>query len=804
MSNLLKPSDLRTILSSLNTMLQDYSEKNKEISASFSSAKNELKSKYDTEKKQITDENQKKLALLEQDFLKEKELIDVEKEQLSASLQENIDQERQLISQSYDESSETARRHSREYILEKRKENEEAVKNLTAEHSSMEQLLNDSLVDCQEIKKLLKTFKEIQPAKDLLNETFTEKEDGPSLEEQMQEYDASPHFDKLEELKTESQQLFSKLKKSPLTGLFLKLHPALVLTIITLIHGALFFIAGKLNISALSTNNILISFGAVFGLFAVLTIFYKVSTGKRLKTLSDDIAEIEGLCELCSAINKAQLDFAIEKENLLLKELCLKEESSINNEVKDVDLGKNQDLRKLKDKQIQELQEIASKSAEHMETLANKQTEKLEELEKIAEDELEALRAKFEADLDKITDEEQNKLDSLTDKWQKQWFSKLEEFDKLNQESQEKEKELFPSWSENLSKWVPMQNFEGACPFGSLQMDLKKELTFPADGSFELSESIPFSIPALMEFPESASLLVGTKDEGREMAVDLIKNTVLRLLMTIPSGKARFNFVDPLSLGETFAGFMHLNDYKEELTGGRIATNSRQIEQHLSDLNEHMETVIQKYLRNEFENICDYNEAVGEIAEPFRFLVVADFPVNFTEDAVRRLVSIAKSGARCGVYLILHQDKRHAIPGGFDISDIEKQSINVEYLFGDLDWKNCGFKLADFFAEPAPEVSVMNDLIKKIGDASVNSNRVEIPFAKIKPTDKWTYSSAEDISAPIGLTGAKQQEITFGHGTNQHCLIAGKTGSGKSNLIHVIISNMAYKYSPEELEFYLI
>ena len=311
-------------------------------------------------------------------------------------------------------------------------------------------------------------------------------------------------------------------------------------------------------------------------------------------------------------------------------------------------------------------------------------------------------------------------------------MAKLEEFDKLNLESKATEKELFPSWDESISDWQPSRDFEGACPFGSLSMDLKKELTFPTDGSFELAEPVPFSIPALMEFPESASLLVGTKDEGREMAVDLIKNTVLRLLMSIPSGKARFNFVDPLSLGETFAGFMHLNDYKEELTGGRIATNSRQIEQFLSDLNEHMETVIQKYLRNEFENICDYNDAVGEIAEPFRFLVVADFPVNFTEEAVRRLVSIAKSGARCGVYLIVHQDKRHAIPGGFDISDIEKQSINVEYLFGDLDWKNCGFKLADFFAEPSPEVSVMNEIIKKIGDSSVNSNRVEIPFSKIK------------------------------------------------------------------------
>ena len=58
-----------------------------------------------------------------------------------------------------------------------------------------------------------------------------------------------------------------------------------------------------------------------------------------------------------------------------------------------------------------------------------------------------------------------------------------------------------------------------------------------------------------------------------------------------------------------------------------------------------METVIQKYLRNEFETIDDYNAQAGELAEPYRFLVIADFPAGFEGDAFRRLSSIASSGA---------------------------------------------------------------------------------------------------------------------------------------------------------------
>src|SRR6201999_65514 len=48
------------------------------------------------------------------------------------------------------------------------------------------------------------------------------------------------------------------------------------------------------------------------------------------------------------------------------------------------------------------------------------------------------------------------------------------------------------------------------------------------------------------------------------------------------------------------------------------------------------------------------------------------------------------------------------------------------------------------------------------------------------------------------------QYLAIGKGTRQHALIAGKTGSGKSTLFHVIITNLALWCSPEQVEFYLV
>ncbi len=44
----------------------------------------------------------------------------------------------------------------------------------------------------------------------------------------------------------------------------------------------------------------------------------------------------------------------------------------------------------------------------------------------------------------------------------------------------------------------------------------------------------------------------------------------------------------------------------------------------------------------------------------------------------------------------------------------------------------------------------------------------------------------------------------LGKGTSQHVLTSGKTGSGKSTMLHALITNGALRYSPDELELYLI
>ncbi|MGA2436528.1 MAG: FtsK/SpoIIIE domain-containing protein, partial [Bryobacteraceae bacterium] len=230
-------------------------------------------------------------------------------------------------------------------------------------------------------------------------------------------------------------------------------------------------------------------------------------------------------------------------------------------------------------------------------------------------------------------------------------------------------------------------------------------------------------------------------------------------------------------------------------------------EEKLAELNEHMEKVIQMYLRNEYATITEYNAQAGSIAEKYHFLVIASFPVNFSDTAARRLRNIAASGARCGVYTLVHWDQRKAPPQDFVPDELRKNSVGLvrtENGFALSNWRRPGTRL---FLDPPPPPEFATKFLHEVGQSSRGSTRVEVPFAQVAPADSelWTGETTEELRVPIGRSGAtKLQYLEIGEGTRQHGLIAGKTGSGKSTLFHVIITNLALWCSPDQVEFYLV
>ncbi len=361
----------------------------------------------------------------------------------------------------------------------------------------------------------------------------------------------------------------------------------------------------------------------------------------------------------------------------------------------------------------------------------------------------------------------------------------------------------FPDWDEKwIDAWTPPREFPTGAKFGNLEVNAKNLAgTLPKDPRLALPGPADFSLPLALTFPDQGSLLFEAKESGQAAVNAALNALILRLLVVSPPGKISFTIIDPVGLGQNFAGLMFLADYEESLINRRIWTQQSQIEERLAELNEHIEKVIQMYLRNEYATISQYNEKAGSVAEKYHFLVIADFPAQFSETAARRLQSIATSGPRCGVFTFIQWDQRQtAARGAGGRTNCAASSICIQrrgdgYFLPGVQ-PEAGTKLA-LDAPPDPDLSAK--LIHKTGQASVDSNRVEVPFSQISPArdEMWTNDTTQELKVAIGRTGAtKPQYLAIGKGTRQHALFAGKTGSGKSTLFHVIITNLALSCRP--------
>ncbi|MEI8312781.1 MAG: hypothetical protein WCH98_18685, partial [Verrucomicrobiota bacterium] len=130
-----------------------------------------------------------------------------------------------------------------------------------------------------------------------------------------------------------------------------------------------------------------------------------------------------------------------------------------------------------------------------------------------------------------------------------------------------------PPWdARHVESWTPPAEFPPGAKFASLHLDLAA----PKDPRLALPGPALLSIPLALTFPSQGALLFETSDSGNPTVVGTLNNIILRLLSTTPPGKLSFTIIDPVGLGQSFSGLMHLGDYEETLINRRIWTQRDQ------------------------------------------------------------------------------------------------------------------------------------------------------------------------------------------------------------------------------------
>jgi S-DNA-T family DNA segregation ATPase FtsK/SpoIIIE len=544
--------------------------------------------------------------------------------------------------------------------------------------------------------------------------------------------------------------------------------------------------------------------------FALRTWLFKLSQsqlGTRYVPLMHALADCDALTAHCrtlvdSAFKEERKKIAIRRDDDLKR--C---EEKYRKTFTAAEAQRDERLRKINEVYAERMVEVQTTQQRDLRDAMSDHDRRMEELRGQVQTSLPKLDERYKTLKDRQAQDHQGAWSGLIDRWRSGMTAAKAELDQINREVDS----FCPAW--NDASWVDRGLPKVVPPvirLGTIPLELA---ALPQGISVDpgLMDGVPasFSFPALRSFPAAANLLIETPPEGRAAALGVLQATMFRLLTSLPPGQVRFTIVDPIGIGRNFGAFMHLADFDGALVNQQVWTDPRQIDERLADLAVHMETVTQKYLRNEYASIEEYNAVAEEVAEPYRVLVVADFPTKFDEKSAARLAAIAAGGVPCGVLTLVAADLSKPLPSPFQLDELRPYCAHLawDHARAGLAWHDADFGQYPIALDPPPAPDFATRQIQKVGLAAKNAKRVEVPFEFIGPSDGawWTRDSRAGIDVPLGKAGAtKRQHFTLGHGTSQHVLIAGRTGSGKSTLMHALITNLALNYSPDEIDLYLI
>jgi len=312
-------------------------------------------------------------------------------------------------------------------------------------------------------------------------------------------------------------------------------------------------------------------------------------------------------------------------------------------------------------------------------------------------------------------------------------------------------------------------------------------------------------IPRLIPFPVKAAIQYGTSPADREWLV----NFIMRLFQCVPPGQIDLTVIDPIKLGDSLPDFQVLLKNKHPFPLQKILTRGDEIEEALNRHLLYIENLIQRVFISGISGWDDYNKRNPNNQLQYKVLIVFDLPEQFTDKSILYLTRLIEHGPRCGVLPLLAFNRKEL--------DSRKYSTLIETLKKES-WKNAeiyrhssmtsALRFLTFTEEPEPsypekDLQHLFEYLSKIfADVSSFDGKLEDLFSG---SAFWGGKTISEIKTNVGWTAEGNAPVPFYLGDMpSHVLLGGKTGSGKSNFIHVLIHSLCHQYSPDELSLYLL
>lgn len=388
-------------------------------------------------------------------------------------------------------------------------------------------------------------------------------------------------------------------------------------------------------------------------------------------------------------------------------------------------------------------------------------------------------------------------------------------------------------WSqETLATWEPPESTVRWLRLGGLERD-------------GLS-AIGASIPAIVDVGDWRGMLIEAGGH-RDDAMSLVRSVLARLLASYPAGGVRLNLIDPGGLGTAFGSFLQLADHDPLLVDGGVATTEADVTATLQRLADHVERVARQYLQGRYRTLAEANASAGEVLEPHRVLVVADFPTAFTPEAQELLARLVAQGPAAGLVTLVVREsarrrsrtlntrskgtKRSRASQVTALPELDRVTSDANGLWLDTGETGKWRLVHDPLPEGGPgSPGAVERIVSKVGEgarrgeqgsvglaatwrllaeANAAGTRADLPASlgitsPGDPASWWTADTRRGVAVPIGRTGVRDVATLALDEDRGGTLVVGRPGSGVSTLLTTVVTGLGMLYDPRRLDLQLV
>ncbi|MEU4607237.1 FtsK/SpoIIIE domain-containing protein [Kribbella sp. NPDC023972] len=291
--------------------------------------------------------------------------------------------------------------------------------------------------------------------------------------------------------------------------------------------------------------------------------------------------------------------------------------------------------------------------------------------------------------------------------------------------------------------------------------------------------------------------------DRNESARRLLQSVALRLVAAAEPFRLRIDAFDPRLTG-TMGLLGHLTTKYPQLVP-RATHTAEQLHAVLSGLVDVSSLRASRQAQLGHKRFEDLIRETGRVTDPYRLVILFDYPAGIDTLAQRDLLRLAATGGERGICFLVHHDPSMTPENDVDTKQLLDLLTPVAITNEKVELPQLPGVPAKL--DPAFDANVAAGICDVVAELAEIAVLPTIEFDTTLPDrSTWWQPVKDELSTVIGYDDRTPALVRLrsGNPALPHVLVGGAVGQGKSNLLLVMIHGLAARYAPADLEMYLL